>query len=100
MTQTQLVSSVALATGESPRTIRVMGFGLVTEDPDDLDPEDLHLVLDCPFCRKPVPYPGRAGNDPVPLAECLDCDVEFPFQVDEVYAAGVRHGSIVPVRHN
>jgi len=96
MTQAQLNCSVASITGESLCTVRALGFGLVIEDPDDLDPEDLRLVVDCPFCRKPVPYPGDVCNDSLPLAECPDCDVEFPFEVDEVYVAGGPVRTVTP----
>ncbi len=97
MTRRQLVSSVASATGESPRTVRARGFGLVTEDPDDLDPEDLRLVLDCPFCRTPVPYPGDAPGGAIPLAGCPDCDVEFPFEAGEVYATSSKDRTAAPI---
>ena len=55
----------------------------------DLEPEDLRLVVDCPFCGRAVPYPGRAGDGSPALAECLDprCDVYFDFDPAEVYAA-------------
>jgi hypothetical protein len=92
MTRTRPISRVASATGESPRTVRARGFGLVAEGPHDLDPENLRLVLDCPFCRAPVPYPGRAGDGALPMDECLGCDVYFPFGADEVYAAGPIDG--------
>jgi hypothetical protein len=98
MTQTQLIHSVAFATGESLRTIHGLGFRLVTDSPDDLEPEDLHLVVDCPFCRVPAPYPGLACDGSLPMAECLGCDVYFPFEADEVYAAGtIDVGSSVDV---
>jgi hypothetical protein len=103
MTQTQLRYSVALVTGESLRTVRDRGFSLVTENPNDLDPEDLHLVLDCPFCRRAVPYPGLASDGSLPMAECLGCDVYFTFALDEVYASGgheadrsMPHGPVSP----
>src|SRR4051812_44558576 len=88
MTQAQLDHSVARATGESLRTIHGLGFSLVARSPDDLEPEDVHLVVPCPFCRKTVPHPGLAGDGSPPMAECPACDVYFPFDADEVYAAG------------
>jgi hypothetical protein len=92
MTQTRVSYSVAFVTGETLRTIRDRGFSLVVENPDDLDPEDLRLVLDCPFCRTAVPYPGVARDGSLPMAECLACDVYFPFVINEVYAAGLIDG--------
>jgi hypothetical protein len=89
MTQAQLDYSVASATGETLRTIHALGFNLVARSPDDLEPEDdLQLVITCPFCRKSVPYPGLAGDGALPMAECLTCDVDFPFDADEVFASG------------
>jgi hypothetical protein len=93
MTQAQLDCAVADATGETLQTIHDLGFSLLTRDQDDLEPaEDLRLVVDCPFCGRPVPCPDRAGDGTPPLAECLRCDVEFPFDGDEVYAAGLEPG--------
>ena len=90
MTQSQLDRSIAGVTGESPHTIRRLGFGLQPNSPHDLEPEDLRLVVDCPFCGRPVPYPGRAGDGSPALAECTDprCDVYFDFDLSEVYVAG------------
>jgi hypothetical protein len=65
-----------------------MGFSLVTHSPDVLEPENLQLVIDCPFCRMPLPYPGLTGDGSLPMGECLACDVYFPFEADEVYADG------------
>ena len=42
-------------------------------------------MLDCPFCRRPVPYPGPAGDGSETLAECDRCDVYFAFDPSEVY---------------
>ena len=89
MTQTQLERSVSARTGESLRTIHRLGFGLQSRTPRDLEPEDLRLVVDCPFCGRAVPYPGRASQGTPALAECLDprCDVYFDFAVRDVYVA-------------
>ena len=88
---TPLERTVARQTGESPRTIRGLGFTLRTGPPGDLEPEDLRLMLDCPFCGRAVPYPGRAGDGSPALAECVGprCDVYFEFDPAEVYAARV-----------
>jgi hypothetical protein len=90
MTQAQLDRSIAHQTGESTRTIHRLGFGLQPVAPRDLEPEDLRLVVDCPFCGRPVPYPGRLGDGSPALAECTDprCDVYFDFEPSDVYAAG------------
>ena len=52
---------------------------------DLADRRTLQLVVDCPFCRQPVPSPSWAGDGSLTLAECLDCDVYFDTSVDEVY---------------
>jgi hypothetical protein len=91
MTRSQLVACVASITGESLRTVRSRGFGLVAENADDLEPEDVRLVLDCPFCHAPVPYPGVARDGSLPMAECLGCDVYFPFAIEEVYATAAQN---------
>ncbi len=85
MTQSQLDRSIAGRTGESLALVHRLGFGLPARD---LEPEDIRLVVDCPFCRKPATYPGRAGDGSLALAECLDprCDVFFDFNLAEVYA--------------
>ena len=88
MTQSQLDRSVADRTGESPRTIRRLGFGLQLVATRDPEPEDLRLVVDCPFCGRAVSYPGRARDGSPALAECLNpaCDVYFDFAEADVYA--------------
>jgi hypothetical protein len=86
MTQSQLDRAVARATGEPLRLIRGRGFGPAPRRPTDLEPEDPTLCVECPFCGRPVPYPGMAGGSPAP-AECDRCDVVFDFAADEVYAA-------------
>ena len=92
MTQAQLDRSSPAATGESPRTIHRLGFGLQAVRPRDLEPEDLRLVVDCPFCGRPVPYPGTVRDGSPALAECADprCDVYFDFDPSEVYAAATE----------
>jgi hypothetical protein len=92
MTQAQLDRSIAVLTGESPRTIHRLGFGLQPATPRDLEPEDLHLVVDCPFCGRAVPYPGTARDGSPTLAECADprCDVYFDFDPSDVYAAATE----------
>ena len=89
MTQAQLHRSVAGRTGESPRTVRRIGFQ--PHRPIGPRPEDLRLVVDCPFCGTAVSYPGRVGDGSQALAECQGprCDVYFDFDPGEVYAAGV-----------
>ena len=86
MTQAQLDRSVADRTGESLHTVHRLGFqpGLAHK----LEPEDLRLVVDCPFCGRAVPYPGRSRDGSPALAECLNpaCDVYFDFVEADVYA--------------
>jgi hypothetical protein len=87
MTQSQLESTVARRTGESLATIRRLGFHAQVSPTADLEPEDLHLAVDCPFCGKGTKLPSGPGGLP-PLAECDRCDVFFDYAPAEVYAAG------------
>ena len=89
MTQQQLDRTVARKTGESLGTIRHLGFSIQVGPPQDLEPEDLHLAVDCPYCRRPCPLP--AG--PATLAECDACDVGFDFDPGEVYATAAEAGT-------
>jgi hypothetical protein len=86
MTRKQLERAVAGATGESLRTVRGLGFGLLAEHPVDPRGEELMLALDCPFCRHPVVLQTGPGDEPG-LAECAYCDVEFDFAPGEIYVA-------------
>ena len=86
MTRTQLERAVAGATGESLRTVRGLGFGLLAEQPADPRVEELMLALNCPFCRHPVVLQAGPGDEPG-LAACASCDVEFDFDPVEIYVA-------------
>ena len=85
MTQSQLDRSIAALTGEPIRLVKQLGFSLLSAEAEALEPEDLVLVLNCPFCGHPVPYPDQAGDGSATLAECDRCDVYFDFVIDEVY---------------
>ncbi len=87
MTQSQLDRTVARRTGESLATIRHLGFHAQAGPPEDLEPEDLHLAVECPFCGGSSPLPSGPGELPAP-AECGRCDVDFDYAPAEVYAAG------------
>jgi hypothetical protein len=49
-----------------------------------MEPEDIRLVLECPFCGRPVPYPGSVAAGSEPMAECERCDLYFGFLPQEV----------------
>ena len=88
MTQAQLERAVASATGESVHTVRQLGFGFQNSGASPVPrTDDLSLVLDCPFCGRPVPYPGRAGDGAPAMAECDRDDVYFGFDPGDVYVA-------------
>jgi hypothetical protein len=89
MTQSQLDRSVAARTGESPHTIHRLGFGLEPIKQADRQPEEIRLVVDCPFCGRPVPYPGTVRDGSPALAECTEprCDVYFDYAFTDVYVA-------------
>jgi hypothetical protein len=85
VTRPLLERAVADALGEPLATVRRLGFGLTTLVRPH-EPDDLRLVLDCPFCGHAVPYPGRSRDGSLAMAECLRCDVYFDFTEVEVYA--------------
>jgi hypothetical protein len=99
MTQQTLDLLVARSTGESPRTIHRLGFQLQGRPGDGLEPEDLRLAVDCPFCGRTSPI-APPVNVPGALAECDRCDVYFDYQPDEVYAAGPGVAPGGPVDHD
>ena len=51
-----------------------------------LEPEDLALAVDCPFCGRPCGLTCDSSGLPA-MAECDPCDLYFDFRADEVYAA-------------
>jgi hypothetical protein len=90
MTRNQLSLLVAARTGESLSVIRRLGFELKSERREEPVAEELCLVVHCPFCREPVPYPGRSRDGSAALAECADCDVYFEFEDRDVFPASAR----------
>jgi hypothetical protein len=84
MTQSQLNHAVARSTGESLQTVRRRGF---RNRPVELEPEDLVLALDCPFCGRAVALDAAPGVPLPVVAECDRCDVYFEYGADELYAA-------------
>jgi hypothetical protein len=84
MTRTQLNHQVARITGEAIDCITALGFSLLRPGVESMEPEDIRLVLECPFCGRPVPYPGSAAPRSEPMAECERCDVYFGFLPEEV----------------
>jgi hypothetical protein len=87
MTQLQLECAVARATGEPLALIRGRGFGLAARRPSDLEPEDLALQVECPFCGRRLPYLGTSRGGSLALGECLTCDVYFDVAPADVFAA-------------
>jgi hypothetical protein len=86
MTQLQLERAVAGTTGESLRTVRGLGFGLLADEPGDPGVAELVLVVDCPFCRHPIALATGPGDE-AGLVGCDHCDVEFDFGPGEIYVA-------------
>ena len=98
MTRTQLNNQVARITGEPIDYITALGFSLIRPGGESMEPEDIRLVLECPFCERPVPYPGSAAAGSEPMAECERCDVYFGFDVFEVYATAAQKPSTMTRR--
>jgi hypothetical protein len=84
MTINQLNNQVAKITGEPIDYITALGFSLLRPGGESMEPEDIRLVVGCPFCGRPVPYPGSAAAGSEPMAECERCDVYFGFLPQEV----------------
>ena len=100
MTRHQLSHLVAARTGEPLSVIRRLGFQLQSEPREEPAAEELCLAVPCPFCREPVPYPGRSGDGSPVLAECADCDVYF--EADDRDVLPVRASRLTrrrPARH-
>ena len=98
MTRTQLNNQVARITGEPIDYITALGFSLLRPGDESMEPEDIRLVLECPFCGRPVPYPGSAAAGSEPMAECERCDVYFGFDTFEVYATAAQKPSTMTRR--
>ena len=98
MTRTQLNHQVARITGEPIDYITALGFSLLRPGGESMEPEDIRLVLECPFCGRPVPYPGSAAAGSEPIAECERCDVYFGFDTFEVYATAAQKPSTMTRR--
>ena len=84
MTRTQLNNQVARITGEPIGNIKSLGFSLLCPSSESMEPENIRLVLECPFCGRPVPYPGPAAEGSEAIAECEQCDVDFDFLPQDV----------------
>ena len=98
MTRTQLNHQVARITGEPIDYITTLGFSLLRSWGESMEPEDIRLVLECPFCGRPVPYPGSAEAGSEPMAQCGRCDVYFGFDTFEVYATAAQKPSTMTRR--
>jgi len=87
MNQMQLECAVAVATGESVRTVHAIGFRLAAGPPGDLEPEDLGLFAACPRCGAAAALPTRGRPDRLDFAACPRCGLAFDYRDDEVFAA-------------
>jgi hypothetical protein len=90
MTHSQLSDCIANRTGESISVIRRLGFQLKSQPHQEPSAEDICLVVYCPSCCGQVPYPGRARDGSTALAECVACDIYFPFEDRDVFPASAR----------
>jgi hypothetical protein len=88
VTHAQLFRGVAGRAGAPVRAARRSGLHPGTAAPGDPRSAAPRLVVNCPSCRRPVPYPGRADDGSVAMAECADpaCDLYFDFDPSAVYA--------------
>ena len=86
---TQQEHQIARLTGEPLKTISQSGGSSLSEQAKHLAPEAVQLVVDCPFCGRPVPYPGLASDRSEAMAECDRCDIYFAFDSEEVHGIPV-----------
>jgi hypothetical protein len=91
MTTAQLNRQIGKVTGEPLSMVVTFGFSVLCQQDEEDQSGDIKLVLDCPFCGRPVEYPGAASDGSEVLAECDRCDVYFGFHPDEVYPIPVTH---------
>ncbi|MDG3005431.1 hypothetical protein [Paludisphaera mucosa] len=92
MTPSRLERSVARRTGDPLSVIRRLGFQARPGRRDELEAENLHLAVRCPFCGADVPLPSAPCGPPA-LAGCGRCDVEFEYAAAELFAAGPGLGT-------
>jgi hypothetical protein len=92
MTHSQLNDCIANSTGDSISVIRRLGFQLKSQPHQEPSAEDICLVVDCPSCRGQVPYPGCTRDGSTALAECVACDIYFPFEDCDVFPASASRG--------
>lgn len=86
MTRALFLSAVALATGESTKTIERVGFGHKRrQQPDEPTRDDPLAVIDCPCCGGTVVLAWNRKDELPDLAECRRCETEFPYAEREVY---------------
>ena len=90
MTRNQVSHLIAARTGEPLSVIRRLGFQIKSEPREGPAAEELRLVVRCPFCREPAPYPGRSRDGSAAPAECAGCDVYFEFEDRDVFPASAR----------
>jgi hypothetical protein len=81
---TQQEHQLARLTGE-PLTTIPRGDSWISQQSDDPGPQAVQLVVDCPLCGQPVPYPGQASGGSDTMAECARCDIYFSFDPDDIH---------------
>jgi hypothetical protein len=84
VTQAQLDRAVASATGETLRDVRSRGFGLLSARRRSPEPDQLILVIACPFCRAVVQFVPASEIEMPALVGCPECDVEFEYAPHEI----------------
>jgi hypothetical protein len=92
MPRSQPDHSVAVTTGEPPRTIHRRGLLSLADGPDEPHPEALYLVIDSPCCNERSRFPGQRADGTCPPAECRRCEARFAFDLFDVYVAASPRG--------
>jgi len=84
MTHSHLLFAVALATGETFRTVERLGFRHEQRREEPIT-NDHVAAIDCPCCGGTVVVAWNPSDDLPEFADCRRCETVVPFSDDEVY---------------
>ena len=81
-----LLSAIAMATGETLRTVERMGFRHASRMRRDQPiKDDPVAVIDCPCCGGAVVLAWERTDELPEFADCRRCETVFPYFDSEIY---------------